>query len=331
MEKQNRTNLSYNFAIIPCIAIIFGLLLNLIISVISEDFFWRFFRIAIFNSTFLGLTMLVSGFFTRHFLFRIKHLTIMFLSSLIVLGAGTVSLFLIISFDPTIFLYYSNGMITYLLINILFILTLNVITTGFSIYQGIILENEKSLNDERYLKKEVELKLLAARLNPHFLFNSLNLIISLLKKPEKAEDALITLSELLRFNLDFSEMPRIPISSELEGVKKYLELQKMRFEERLEYEINCNINIELPPLLIQPLVENSINHNIKNTEQVKISIDVEKDNTQLIITVIDSCKKVNPSMLNKGTGLTTTKKRVENYGGNFLIQDGGIKIIFDYD
>ena len=134
----------------------------------------------------------------------------------------------------------------------------------------------------------------------------------MLKRPREAEDALINLSNLLRHNLDFADMERISIDKELEGVKKYLGLQKMRFEQRLEYKIDCDINTEIPPFLIQPLVENSINHNINHTDVLRINIDISRRKHRILLKITDSCRKVSPNMLNKGTGLTATKKRVEN-------------------
>ena len=331
MNKEKKATFAQTHIIILLTAIITGLLLSFIISLVSKDFIWRFFEIALFNSIFLGLSMLLSAYFTSNFIFRMKNAVIMAVSFFIVLWAGVMSSLVILVFEWEIFFYYSNGIISYLLINVLLILSLNVITTGFRIYQGTVLAKEKMLNEEKYLKKEMELKLLASKLNPHFLFNSLNLIISLLKRPGKAENALINLSDLLRDNLDLADMDSILIKNELEGVRKYLDLQKMRFERRLEYEIDCEINMEIPPFLIQPLIENSINHNINHTDVLKIYIGVSRREDRLVIRIIDSCKKVSPDMLGKGTGLPTTKKRVENSGGEFLITDGGIEISFDYD
>jgi LytS/YehU family sensor histidine kinase len=82
----------------------------------------------------------------------------------------------------------------------------------------------------------------------------------------------------------------------------------------------------LPPLLLQPLVENSIKHNIKEVAHLSVTISAETNDTTSSITVADSEKKVNTAMLNKGQGLTLTKKRVENTGGTFSIEDGGIRI-----
>ena len=172
------------------------------------------------------------------------------------------------------------------------------------------------------------MKLLSTKVNPHFLFNSLNLIVSMLKKPEMAELALISLSELLRYNLDKSEKDWVLIEEEIESVKKYLIIQKMRFDQRLEYDMKCSVKGDIPPLIIQPLVENSIKYNINEVDVLKINIDVNRVNNKIVIKINDSGKRVNPDMLNKGTGLTVTKKRVENVSGTFIIKNGGIEISF---
>ena len=79
------------------------------------------------------------------------------------------------------------------------------------------------------------------------------------------------------------------------------------------------------------MIENSIKYNINNTEILTVHIDVSKKSDKILIRIMDSCKNVSPEMLDKGTGLTATKKRVENAGGTFLITDGGVEISFGHD
>ena len=84
----------------------------------------------------------------------------------------------------------------------------------------------------------------------------------------------------------------------------------------------------IPPLIIQPLIENSIKYNIKREKVLDIGINIFKNGKKSTIKILDSGKRVNQSMLNKGTGLTLTKKRVENSNGTFLIENGEITISF---
>jgi sensor histidine kinase YesM len=314
--------------LILLIALITGLLLSLIISYVFPDAVLKFVSIALLNSFFLGLAMLLSLYLTRTLVSRLRNIYVIALSGCLVFGIGIVTILMIFFMEPVIFIYYFEGTVSFLLINLLFILSLNTIVTGMVLYQETVSAKERALAEEKVLKKEIEMKLLSTKVNPHFLFNSLNLIVSMLKKPEMAELALISLSELLRYNLDKSEKDWVLIEEEIESVKKYLIIQKMRFDQRLEYDMKCSVKGDIPPLIIQPLVENSIKYNINEVDVLKINIDVNRVNTKIVIKIIDSGNKVNPDMLNKGTGLTVTKKRVENMGGTFIIKNGGIEISF---
>jgi len=314
--------------LILLIALITGLLLSLIISYVFPDAALKFVSIALLNSFFLGLAMLLSLYLTRALVSRIRNIYVIALSICLVFGIGIVTILMIFFMEPVIFIYYYEGTVSFLLINLLFILSLNTIVTGSVLYQDTLSAKERALAEEKVLKKEIEMKLLSTKVNPHFLFNSLNLIVSMLKKPKIAELALISLSELLRYNLDKSEKDWVLLEEEIDSVKKYLMIQKMRFDQRLEYDIKCSVKGDIPPLIIQPLVENSIKYNINEVDVLKINIDVSRGNNKFVIKIIDSGKKVNSDMLHKGTGLTVTKKRVENMGGTFIIKNGGIEISF---
>ncbi|MCE2712636.1 MAG: histidine kinase [Cryomorphaceae bacterium] len=117
-------------------------------------------------------------------------------------------------------------------------------------------------------RNEIELKNLLSQLNPHFLFNSLNSIRALIDlEPKKAKDAVTALSSLLRKSLLIGKEELVTISAELELVDSYLQLEKIRFEERLtiQFDIDLSMNKELiPPFCIQTLAENAIKHGISN-------------------------------------------------------------------
>jgi two-component system sensor histidine kinase LytS len=192
-----------------------------------------------------------------------------------------------------------------------------------------MIDKEKTIGNERYLKNQMEMKLLSSRVNPHFLFNTLNMILTLLKQPAKAETAILNLSDLLRENLERSEKSTISVREEMENVRKYLELQKLRFDEKLHYEIKGDADFAIPPLIIQPLVENSIKHNMQAVSRLTIVISLSRENGRGKISVADSVGAVTGSMLDRGQGLTITKKRVENGGGTFSIENGGIVVSFN--
>jgi len=141
------------------------------------------------------------------------------------------------------------------------------------------------------LATKAEIKALQAQINPHFLFNALNTIISFLRfDPNSARDLIINLSTYLRYNIEEAST-FVSISKELEQVKAYVEIEKARFGDRLTvvYDIDENINIKIPSLIIQPLVENSIKHGIlKGSGSGKVKIKVRKLNSvQVKVTIED--------------------------------------------
>jgi len=291
-----------------------GILLGLTINIINGKFSFILLKIALINSFFLSLGLLFNIFISKILISKLNNFFILILSILLILGVSLIGFIYVFFTEPFFFIYETNIVYSYLIINLLFIISIGIITTGFNIYQKLLTEKEKIIVEEKYLRKQTEQKLYISKINPHFLFNSLNLMISLLKNPKKAEKAILYLSDLLRFNIDISE--------------KYFFIQKLRFEKRFSYKINCKVDAMIPPLILQPLVENSIKYNIKNVDILIIEINVYKDKNTLFINVMDSCKLVNQSMIGKGTGLENTKKRVEINGGKFIIKNGGIQINF---
>jgi two-component system, LytTR family, sensor kinase len=305
-----------------------GLLLSLVICFVLKDFTWVFVRMSLTNSFILGLALVGACFLTQKLMFKIKIFYIVCIGYSLLLGISCISFFILLFSEPTVFIYYDRGAFAFLIVNVLFIFGLHSIGSGLIIYREVTADKERTIGTERNLKNQMEMKLLSSRVNPHFLFNTLNMILTLLKQPEKAETAILNLSDLLRENLEQSDKVTIPVAREIENVKKYLEIQKLRFGEKLHFEIKGNADFSIPPLIIQPLVENSIKHNMQNVPHLSVEIAVSKSPGASSITIMDSVKAVHPSMLDKGQGLTITKKRVENGNGTFLIKDGGIEIFF---
>ena len=307
-----------------------GLLLSLVICFILQDFTWGFVRIALINSFILGLALIGSCYLSQRLVFKIKTYYIVAITISLALGVSIISLLIVLFLEPTVFIYYDRGAYSFLFINFLFIIALHLICSGLIIYREIMVEKEKTIGNERYLKNQMEMKLLSSRVNPHFLFNTLNMILTLLKEPVKAENAILNLSDLLRENLEQSDKTSIPVKEELSNVRKYLEIQKLRFGEKLNFEIKGDADFSIPPLIIQPLVENSIKHNMQNVSHLTIEIQLSRDREKACNSIIitDSEMAMNSSMLNQGQGLTITRKRVENSNGTFLIKNGGIEISF---
>lgn len=169
-----------------------------------------------------------------------------------------------------------------------------------------------------------ELKTLRDQLNPHFLFNSLNSIRALIEfDPETAKSAITTLSSLLRSSLVLGKKSYITLNEELQLVNEYLELEKIRFEERLNYTIENQITetLYIPPFLIQSMAENAIKHGISKSSkkgEIKINIHYLEDSLVMEVTNTGEYRKNKQS----GIGIANTKRRLEILYG----EDAGFEI-----
>lgn len=135
-----------------------------------------------------------------------------------------------------------------------------------------------------------ELVALKARVQPHFLFNSLNTVASLIEEdPKAAEHAVLELSALFRYTLDASQAAAVPLRDEITAVRRYLRFEQLRFEERLQVEVEVEARTEdvpMPPLLLQPLVENAVLHGAsarKEGGRVTVRARVRGDDVEIAI------------------------------------------------
>jgi anti-sigma regulatory factor (Ser/Thr protein kinase) len=144
----------------------------------------------------------------------------------------------------------------------------------------------RQLKRRHYLQDKInqlEQKALRAQMNPHFIFNSLNSIQSFLvyEENEKAERYLLRFAHLIRLTLNNSREPYITVESEMDSLQRYLELEQMRFKDKFTFEIRSSLTREemrygVPPMLIQPFVENAVLHGFKTiTEGGRITVHFE--------------------------------------------------------
>jgi two-component system LytT family sensor kinase len=164
-----------------------------------------------------------------------------------------------------------------------------------------------------------QLDALKMQLNPHFLFNTLNSISSLMYHDVDAADAMLArLSEFLRMTLDRPVEQTIPLEEELEFVRRYLAIERIRFEERLRVDIDVAPDATralVPALVLQPLVENAIHHGIAHRpEGGSIGIDARRDGDTLRITVSDDGGGADA--VRERVGLSNTRARVEALRGS---------------
>ena len=168
--------------------------------------------------------------------------------------------------------------------------------------------------------KDYELKTLKSQLNPHFMFNAMNSIRALIEEdPESAKVAITKLSNILRYSLQMERMERVPLEDEIETVKNYLDLERIRFEDRLKYKIDIDKTsekIEIPPMMIQTLVENGIKHGVsKRTNGGEIELKSKMYSTdigsKLKIEIRNSGHLSEEQLKNSnGFGVSNTKHRL---------------------
>ena len=189
--------------------------------------------------------------------------------------------------------------------------------TGLSSMMSNQLEISE-MDKAHQLAKELEIKALQAQISPHFLFNTLNTVVSLVRiDPSKARKLLVSLSHFLRQNLTATTSSMIILEQELKHVKAYLSIEETRFVNKLEvlYDIDERALLQkIPPLTLQPLVENSIKHGFKNKENNCIlNITIKNKNSSTYIKVEDNGQGISkerakeigkaPIYSEKGSGL----------------------------
>ena len=221
--------------------------------------------------------------------------------------------------------YYSSVLpLSQIKIGSPFVLTANlssVILGWLLIYFGVhLFENYKRVEIESLIweaaVKDFELKTLKSQLNPHFMFNAMNSIRALIEEdPENAKAALTSLSNILRYSLKMERNETVPLEEEMQTVNDYLALEAIRFEERLNYELDIDPRsgrIEIPPMMVQTLVENGIKHGVtKKTEGGKITVTSKMNGSYLIIQIKNSGQIDEHSLRQaKGFGIDNTKQRL---------------------
>ena len=190
-----------------------------------------------------------------------------------------------------------------------------------------------------------QLTMLRYQLNPHFLFNTLNSIstLVLLKQTEQANAMLSRLSSFLRYTLINEAAAKVSLTQEVETLKLYLDIEKMRFEERLRTNFDIDpaaANALVPSLLLQPLVENAIKYAVTPKEEgADISITAQLVGQKLRITVSDTGPGLQPGQqdhsLSTGVGMANTRERLSQaYGDDqrfehYVKASGGFEVLLE--
>lgn len=191
---------------------------------------------------------------------------------------------------------------------------------GYRIIERLRIK-EKQAAELQALAKESELIALKAQINPHFLFNTLNSMNAMvIQKPAEVREMIVQLGDLLRYALDSSEKKWVSLQDELTFSQDYLDLEKYRFESRMEVVLDIDpsvdtAGIQVPPMVLQPLVENAIKHNISRRidgGQIHIRVFPEADGVRVEVKDLGNGESLKiPVNSSSGIGLANTDSRLE--------------------
>ena len=204
---------------------------------------------------------------------------------------------------------------------IILIINLSIVMLGWSMFYFLFkfFINLRSSEIEKWkleaAVKDAELIALKSQINPHFIFNSLNNIRSLVvENPEKARDMITHLSDLLRYSIQFNNRETVSLEQELDIVQNYLNLESIQFEDRLRYTLEVKpdtLDRKIPPMAVQLLVENAIKHGIANLPKGgEIRIKSYIDDENMIVEVLNT-GQINDVSKGTGIGLKNASERLQ--------------------
>ena len=229
--------------------------------------------------------------------------------------------------------YIDNGMKFTNLHGILVFAYVNSLVTGliYTAVNYVELERKRKLNEKELevtrlmaLKTKAELDALHSKVNPHFLYNALNSIADLsITDGKKARKMTIALADLFRYSINYSDNNYSTVKDEVEMTDAYLQIEKIRFEDQLNYTLQVEEELNyylLPRFILQPLVENAVKHGLKATgKMTTINLEVKKNITGLIINVADNGPAF-PDELVPGYGVKSVYDKLDLlFPGNYEI------------
>jgi len=184
-------------------------------------------------------------------------------------------------------------------------------------------------------QSETQLQLLQSQLGSHFLFNCLGSISALARTDDKNKllSAVNRVGNLLRYTIESTKCKRISLQDELAFVDDYIALQKLRFEERFEYQSSIDKalnNVQIPPFLIQPLIENAFVHAVAKTEStVKIRLNTHKQDQHLLVSVSNTYIDFEKPQQSFGSAISNLRTRLEMiFRRNYSLKHGRDKELY---
>ncbi len=211
--------------------------------------------------------------------------------------------------NSSVFIRACAGLFFYTAIVLLYYLMISL--------ENISRKEIKEANLQNMLR-ETELMMLRSQINPHFLFNSLNSISSLtVTDPPKAREMVIKLSEFMRYALSRKEDRKVPLATELENIKLYLDIEKVRFGNKVEFEEIIDEksgDISVPNMILQPLYENAIKHGVyESIGKVLIRLEAGEYEGGVKIQITNNYDPDNVPARGTGTGIANVRRRLELY------------------
>jgi two-component system sensor histidine kinase LytS len=169
-----------------------------------------------------------------------------------------------------------------------------------------------------------ELRALRAQINPHFLFNALSLLAERVRVQPGAERLVLNLAELFRFALESTRYDTIPLRAELAAIEAYLQIEGERFGDGLRWTIDVPDDLRdtpIPPMLLQPLVENAIRHGLAATSHGgAVTVVASQVGSRVRLTVADNGAGFTPGVTPERVGLPNVRARVEHAGGTWQLR-----------
>jgi LytS/YehU family sensor histidine kinase len=215
-----------------------------------------------------------------------------------------------------IYLDFLDNSIPWRLISGTFFYFLLVLVYYLVIYYNNLQEKTKAEGRLNEMVRESELNLLKSQINPHFLFNSLNSISSLtITNPEQAREMTIKLSDFLRYSVSMGNNRFSTLGKELEHIRKYLDIEKVRFGQKLQYVFTIDekcLNCEIPVMILQPLYENAVKHGVyESSGEVLVMTTARVVKGYLEILITNDFEPGAPSKKGTGIGLANIRERMK--------------------
>lgn len=230
---------------------------------------------------------------------------------------------------PFIYLFYKNPsqFIGYSILSCIYLGAATGLVYAVTNYLNIerkrkIDEKELELSRLRELKTKAELDALHSKINPHFLYNALNSIADLsVTDGKKARRMTIALSDLFRYSINYSNNNYSTVKDEVEMANVYLQIEKIRFEDKLNYSLQVEDELNnylVPRFVLQPLVENAVKHGLKATGQMtEINLEVKKNGRGLVMNISDTGPAF-PDELSPGYGVKSVFDKLDLlFPGNY--------------